>query len=123
MKQFIHEGAQRLYHSRRKLATAAITALLVIIGYHAIFGANGFMVFHQKRMELRKLDQEIQALQQENAANEQRIKALKTDPQAIEKEAREHLHYAREGEIIYKLPAATPTPDNTNPDKRTPDKK
>lgn len=122
MKQFIHEGARQLYRSRRKLATAAITALLVIIGYHAIFGANGFLVFHQKRMELRKLDQEIQALQQETAANEQRIKALKTDPQAIEREARERLHYARQGEIIYKLPAAAsadkPGVDQANPDKK-----
>jgi len=110
MKRVIQRGARRFYDSRRKLATAAITALLAIIGYHAIFGANGFLVFHQKRLELQKLDQEIQKLEQENAADHQRIKALKTDPQAIEKEARERLHYAREGEIIYKLPAPTPVP-------------
>lgn len=106
----IQKGAQRLYDSRRKLATAAITALLAVIGYHAIFGANGFIVFHQKRSELQRLAQEIQKLQQEKTASEQRIKDLKTNPEAIEKEARERLHYAREGEIIYKLPAAPPAP-------------
>jgi cell division protein FtsB len=108
----IQKGARRLYDSRRKLATAAITALLAIIGYHAIFGANGFLVFHQKRSELQKLDLEIQKLEQENATDQQRIKALKTDPQAIEKEARERLHYARQGEIIYKLPAPVAAPDS-----------
>ena len=112
MNQVLQHGAQQLYASRRKLATAAIVALACILGYHAIFGANGFLVFHQKRTELQKLDQEIQTLQQENASSEQQIKALKSDPQAIEKEAREHLHYARDGEVIYKLPAPTPTTIN-----------
>lgn len=112
MNHLLHNGVQHIYGSRRKLATAAIAALVCILGYHAIFGANGFMVFHQKRTELQRLDQEIQTLQQDTARSEQQIKALKSDPQAIEKEAREHLHYARDGEIIYKLPAPTGTPAN-----------
>jgi cell division protein FtsB len=110
MIQIVQRGAQWLYDSRRKLATAAIAALVCILGYHAVFGANGFLVFHQKRIELQKLDQEIHTLQQENVRSEQQIKALKADPQAIEKEAREHLHYARDGEVIYKLPAPTASP-------------
>jgi cell division protein FtsB len=32
------------------------------------------------------------------------IKALKSDPKAIEKEAREQLRYAKPGEVIYLLP-------------------
>lgn len=110
MNQVLQRSAQKIYESRRKLATAAIVALAFILGYHAIFGANGFLVFHQKRQELQKLDQEIQLLQLENARSEQQIKSLQSDPQAIEKEAREHLHYAKDGEVIYKLP--TPTPAN-----------
>lgn len=97
---------------RRKLAMAAIGALLAVLGYHAVFGANGFLAFRQKRAESQRLEQEIKALQQDNAATEQQIKALKSDPQAIEKEARERLHYARDGEIIYKLPTPTPAPGN-----------
>lgn len=86
--------------------------MLCLIGYHAVFGANGFLAFHQKRVESQRLEQEIQALREDNARREQQIKALKSDPQAIEKEARERLHYAREGEMIFKLPSATPTPGN-----------
>jgi cell division protein FtsB len=96
--------------SRRKLATAAIGALLCFIGYRAVFGANGFLAFRQKKAESQRLEQEIKALQQDNADKEQQIKALKSDPQAIEKEARERLHYAREGEMVYKLPSPIPTP-------------
>ena len=33
-----------LYDSRRKLATAGMGAILCLIGYHVIFGANGFLV-------------------------------------------------------------------------------
>ncbi|HEY6308356.1 MAG TPA: septum formation initiator family protein [Candidatus Angelobacter sp.] len=110
MNKVLENAALWLHRTRRKLATAAIGALLCLIGYGAIFGANGFLVFHQKRVESQRLDREIQSLQQENARSEQEIKALKSDPQAIEKEAREHLHYAREGEKVYKLPSPTPTP-------------
>jgi len=33
------------------------------------------------------------------------LKKLKSDPDAIEHEAREKLHYAKPGEVIYALPA------------------
>jgi cell division protein FtsB len=103
---------QRLYRGRHKLATAAVGALLCLLGYHAIFGANGFLAFHQKTNESQKLDREIQALQQDNVRRQEEIKALKSDPQAIEKEARQQLRYARPGEVVYTLPAPTPTPAN-----------
>jgi cell division protein FtsB len=32
------------------------------------------------------------------------IESLKSDPKAIEKEAREQLRYARPGEVVYTLP-------------------
>ena len=103
-------GMKWFERSRRKLATAAVGALLCLIGYHAIFGANGFLVFHQKKSESQRLELEIQSLQQDNARREKEIKALKSKPQAIEKEARERLRYARPGEVIYTLPPTTPTP-------------
>jgi len=90
---------------RHKVATAAVVALVFLIGYGAIFGANGFLVFHRKVRDSQNLDREIQSLQQENARREQHIKALKSQPQAIEKEARERLRYARHGEVVYTLPA------------------
>jgi cell division protein FtsB len=110
MNRLLQSGTQWLQRSRRKLATAAIGALLCLIGYHAVFGANGFLVFQQKRVESQKLEREIKTLQQDNARKQQQIQDLKSNPQAIEKEARERLHYAREGEMIYKLPSPLPSP-------------
>lgn len=82
-------------------------ALILFLGYHVVFGANGLLVYRQKREQSRAIQQQIDAVQQQNAILEKRIKALKSDPQAIEKEARESLHYARPGEVIYTLPPAS----------------
>lgn len=93
-----------LYELRTKLATAAVAALAIMLAMHVIFGANGTMVYQKKKVEYRILQKDLGQLEQENQALSQRIKALKTDPNAIEKEAREQLHYARPGEIIYLTP-------------------
>jgi cell division protein FtsB len=113
MQEQVQSGLGWMRAARHKVATAAVVVLVCLIGYGAIFGANGFLAFHHKVMDSEKLDREIQALQQDNARREEQIKALKSKPQAIEKEARERLRYARPGEVIYTLP---PTPA-AKPDK------
>ncbi len=111
LNKLILEVTNWLYLSRRRFAIAGVGLLACFIGYHAVFGANGFLVYRDKKTELRTLSQEIQILQQDNANRQDRIKALTSDPQTIEREARERLRYARKGEIIYTLPQAkTNTP-------------
>ena len=44
----------------------------------------------------------------QNQQLEQDIEKLRSDPQTIERQAREQLRYARPGEVIYTLPAAKP---------------
>ncbi len=105
------EGFENRFHeSRPKLATAAVMALILVLGYHAIFGANGLIMYGKKRQESQALAAQIQSLQQENDALEQQIKALKSDPKTIEKEARERLRYARPGEVIYTIPGNNAQP-------------
>jgi len=53
------------------------------------------------------LQREIKDLDQENTRLRDHIARLKSDPDAIEHEAREKLHYAKAGEVIYTLPAGT----------------
>ena len=83
-------------------ATAVILALLVT--WHVIHGQHGLSVWEQKRNEDRALQREIQQLQQENADMRKQVERLQSDPDAIEREAREKLHYAKPGEVIYVLP-------------------
>ena len=94
-----------LYADRRRLATIAVAILAVWLFLHVTFGANGMVVYRSKRAARQKLQADIEKLQRENDLYEQQIKALQSDPQAIEKEAREQLHYARPGEVVYVEPA------------------
>ncbi|HSA91730.1 MAG TPA: septum formation initiator family protein [Terriglobales bacterium] len=101
----MHRITDRLYASRRKLATAGIAVLAGLMAAHVVFGANGMVVYYGKRAEYQRLEKEVQQLQVENERITQQIKALKTDPATIEREAREQLRYARPGEVVYVVPA------------------
>jgi cell division protein FtsB len=88
----------------RRLGTAAAIVLIAGLLLHAMFGANGMVVYRQKHAEMETLQGEVERLQKENNQYADRIKSLKSDPAAIEKEAREQLHYTRSGEVVYVAP-------------------
>jgi len=88
----------------RPAGTAIAVLLALLVTWHVIHGQHGLSVWQQKRTEDRALQREIQDLQQENAQMRQQVERLKSDPEAIEREAREKLHYAKPGEVIYTLP-------------------
>jgi cell division protein FtsB len=90
---------------RRKAATVAAAALALGVGYHVIFGANGLTVYERKRQETHELTERMQQLQRENDLLKGHVDRLKGDPDAIEHQAREQLHYTRPGEVIYTLPS------------------
>jgi cell division protein FtsB len=92
---------QRLW---RPAGTGVAVILALLVTWHVIYGNHGLSVWHEKRAEDRALKQEIKALQQENAQMREKIERLNSDPDAIEREAREKLHYAKPGEVIVTLP-------------------
>ncbi len=106
--QFVQTVSARLYSWRRKLATSGVGLLAFMLAFHVVFGQNGWVAYHQKKAEYLKLQQEVQQMQSENDRINQQIKSLKSDPKAIEKEAREQLRYAKPGEVIYVMPAPKP---------------
>jgi cell division protein FtsB len=114
---FVERTAQALYRMRRRIATGAVIAAALTFGYHAIFGGNGLNVYGQRRAEDRTVQKRIGELQKENARLDQQVKALKTDPDAIEHEARERLHYARPGEVIWTEDAPQGTAPQASPKK------
>lgn len=105
----LHRMAGMLYPRRHWLATAGVGLFAALIFYHVLFGTNGMIAYRHKMKEYKQVQQELQQAQAENERLQQRIKALKSDPEAIEKEAREQLKYAKPGEVIYVLPAPKPT--------------
>jgi len=105
-----HPTFTTLYGIRRHLATGAVAVVTIWFFVHVMFGLNGMVVYRQKRAEFQSLQEQIRDLKQENVRLTEQIHSLETDPKAIEKEAREQLHYARPGEVIYVSPSpVTPT--------------
>ena len=102
----LHAGAW-IYGARRTLATCAMMLLTIMLGYHVVFGANGMVAYQHKRAENQKLQQDILRIEQENERISRRVRELKSDPRAIEREAREQLKYARPGEVVYISPEAS----------------
>jgi cell division protein FtsB len=104
------DKAQRWW---RPAGTATAVLLALLLTWHVIHGQHGLSVWQQKRAEDHALQQEIQELEQENAQMRQQVDRLKSDPEAIEREAREKLHYAKPGEVIWALPPAEHAPPPT----------
>ena len=96
------EAAQSVW---RPAGTCVAVALILLFGWGVVNGKHGLSAWQQQRVKDHQLRQEIQDLQQENARLHGHVERLKSDANAIEHEAREKLHYARAGEIIYTLPA------------------
>lgn len=100
---------KRLFGMRRKIATVAAAVLALMLGYHVVFGRNGLTAFGNKRHDLHDLQSQVKTLQRENAQLQGHVDRLTSDPNAIEHQAREDLHYTRPGEVIFTLPPDKPS--------------
>jgi cell division protein FtsL len=96
---------------------ALLVLFVAVLFVHDIFGAHGYLSMRHTQDGIKKVKAEIEQLNKENAALEQAVKDLKTDPHAIEKIAREELILAKPGEIIIKIPQSQLLPQafNTRP--------
>ena len=93
----------RAVRAWRTAGSVVAVLLALLLGWHVVNGTHGLSVWAQKRIEDKQLQKEIDDLQQENARLRVRVEKLKSDPDAIEREAREKLRYAKQGEVIVDL--------------------
>ena len=96
----------------RSAGTLFAVMLALAFAWSVVNGRHGLSTWYQQRTQEKQLKKEIQDLRQENAHLRDHVDRLKSDPGAIEHEAREKLHYAKPGEVIYTLP---PDPPNQSP--------
>jgi cell division protein FtsB len=99
-----------------------LVLLCVALITHEIFGPHGYLELRRQQKEMEVLQQQIQQLRQENEELDRQIKALKSDPRAVERLAREQMHMARPGELIYVLPETQLPKGHLPPHKETPAK-
>jgi cell division protein FtsB len=92
----------------RRNAIFVLALLSLVMLMHEIFGRNGYMTLRREKKEYTVLQQQTQTISEENQRLEQKIHSLKNNPEAVEKQARDQLHLAKPGEIIYMLPNKAP---------------
>ena len=78
--------------------------LVAVMIVHDVFGTHGFLAMRRTQSEIKKVQANLERLGRENAALEQEVKDLKSDPRMIEKIARDDLGLARPGEVIIRIP-------------------
>jgi cell division protein FtsB len=107
---------EQLLRGRARLVGSVLLILIaLLLAWDVIYGQNGLSAWSAKRAHDRQLTQEIERLREENAALSHRIDRLRDDPEAIEYQARQSLHYARPNEVIYALPASSVSGQPTLP--------
>jgi len=86
-------------HARTILGLA-----LFLLAIHDIFGSHGLLAMRRTQAQVQELRGEIDRLNQENTHLNKQVQALRTDPKAVERIAREEMGLARPGEMIFKIP-------------------
>ena len=100
---------------KRILLTVALCAILALVG-RSILGDRGLFEVWRKKTSFQQLTGEVQGLRDQNTSLRRQIEALRHDPLAIERIAREELGYVRPGEITFVLREDNRTQAATNPD-------
>ena len=88
---------------RRNLSWFLAVGLTLLV-LQDVFGMHGVLAMRRSQREEQEVRRQIDQINEENRQLEERVKALKSDPQAIEKIAREEMGLARPGEYIFKIP-------------------
>jgi cell division protein FtsB len=96
--------APETFQKTKRITVIAVCGLaLLSVGAREIFGSNGYIARRRRRLQIQSLGADIQKLKQENVLLSQRIQDLRSNPQAIEKLAREQLKLARPGDVVITL--------------------
>jgi cell division protein FtsB len=82
-----------------------------------VFGTHGVLAMRRAQREATSEQRAIDRINQENVQLQNRVNSLKTDPQAIERIAREQMGLARPGEYIFKVPPASKQTNGSNSSK------
>ena len=116
--------AEQMREFLRRNTSLFLAAGLVLLMIQDVFGTHGVLAMRRAQKEAARVQQEIDRANNENHQLQDNVKALKSDPQAIERIAREELRLARPGEYIFEIPpkpgdpadgVSAPQPHQTTP--------
>lgn len=88
--------------ARRKWVWAAVgTALFLAL--ISVADARGFRRYLRLQQDVQSLQERNRALEEQNAMLLREVDALRKDPAALERAAREELGFIKPGEIVFSL--------------------
>ena len=87
-------------------ASYVLVSLLLSALFFGIFlvSDRGLLKLRKQRLQIAKAREEVAQLEEDNKRLEAEVAALRTDPRALEKVAREQLNLVRPGEVVLVLP-------------------
>jgi cell division protein FtsL len=109
-----------LLSHRRRLVSAGVVVLSILILLSAIFGQHGFIALRKQQEELKQAEQERERARAEQLRLKKELDELRS-PQGIERVAREEIKLAKPGEIIVTLPDSKGTTTPAGQDSRPKD--
>jgi cell division protein FtsB len=89
---------------------ASLVLCVFALFIHDIFGTHGFLAMRRTKLEIERVQKDINRLARENAELSDEVKSLKTDPHKIESIARDELGLAKPGDVIIKIPQSQQQP-------------
>jgi cell division protein FtsB len=92
-------GTQVGLRKKASLLFSVIVFIALVVG--SLFGDGGILQLWEERARTEALEHEIQRLRVRNSELAEEIHALRSDPQAIERLAREELGLVRPGETVF----------------------
>jgi cell division protein FtsB len=90
-----------------RYALAFVSAVLVV---NAIAGERGYIELRRSERRHAEAQAALAARRAENASLQSAIHRLRSDPAAIEAAVREHLGYAKPGELVFTVREPRPRP-------------
>jgi cell division protein FtsB len=87
-------------------ASYVVVSLLfsaLVFGFFLV-NEHGLLQVRRQRLQLAKMQAEVAQLDEDNRKLEAEVTALKNDPKAVEKTARETLNLVKPGEVVLILP-------------------
>lgn len=84
-------------------ATLLLVAAMALLLISDVFGTHGVLAMRRSQKQAADIQRKIEQLNQQNQQLEAKVKALKTDPEAVERIAREEMGLAKPGEYIFKV--------------------
>ena len=104
----------RANRTERYLLIALCALVLFPMIMDEIVGENGYLARRRRRSQIEALSADLERLKQENAQLSEKIRALRSDPDTIEKLARERLNLGRPGDVVVTLPPPVSPPAATS---------